>query len=48
MKTAQVFILETNRMVVAAKSGNMSAAGDQLKAMGKNACGTCHKAFKSK
>ena len=47
-KVSQAFITEADKMVAAAKSGDMGAAGKQLGAMGKNACGACHKPFREK
>jgi len=47
-KVAQAFVAESEKMVAAAKSGDMGVAGKQLGALGKGACGACHKPFRAK
>ena len=47
-KVAQAFVTESEKMVAAAKTGDMGAAGKQLGALGKGACGACHKPFRAK
>jgi cytochrome c556 len=39
---------ESAKLMTAAKSGDMGAIGAQVGALGKNACGGCHKAFRKK
>lgn len=47
-KVVQAFITESEKLAKVSKSGDINAFGAQFKAMGKNACGTCHKAFREK
>lgn len=37
---------ESAQLIVAAESGDPAAFGQQVGALGKNGCGTCHKAFR--
>ncbi|NQV82698.1 MAG: cytochrome c [Rhodospirillales bacterium] len=44
----QAFITESAKLAKVAEGGDMAAFGAQFKAMGENACGACHKAFREK
>jgi cytochrome c556 len=45
---AQRFAEESAKLVEVAQSGDMTAVGQQLGALGKNACGSCHETFREK
>jgi len=47
-KVTLAFISEADKMVAAAKTGDMGVLGKQLGIMGKGACGACHKPFRAK
>ena len=47
-KILDAFKTETAKLVKIADGGDVKAFGDQFKALGKNVCGTCHKAFREK
>ncbi|MBT3306197.1 MAG: cytochrome c [Alphaproteobacteria bacterium] len=47
-KVVQAFITESAKLAKVSEGGDMAAFGAQFKAMGKNACGACHKAFREK
>ena len=42
------FQMESAKLAKVAEDGDMKAFGAQYKAMAKNACGACHKAFREK
>jgi len=42
------FQMESAKLAKVAEGGDMKAFGAQYKAMAKNACGACHKAFREK
>jgi cytochrome c556 len=44
----KVLQVESAKLAEVAKSGDMAAIGAQVGALGKNACGACHKAFRQK
>ena len=47
-KVLEAFKAESAKLVKIADGGDVKAFTDQFKALGKNACGTCHKAFREK
>ncbi len=47
-KILDAFKTESAKLVKVADGVDVKAFGDQFKAMGKNACGTCHKALREK
>ena len=47
-KILDAFKTESAKLVKIADGGDVKAFGDQFKALGKNVCGTCHKAFREK
>ncbi len=47
-KVLTVFETEAAKLAEVAKTGDMAAAGAQLGALGKGACGGCHKSFREK
>ncbi len=47
-KVVDAFKTESAKLAKIAGGGDVKAFGDQFKAMGKNACGACHKAFREK
>jgi cytochrome c556 len=47
-KILDAFKTESAKLVKVADGGDVKAFGDQFKALGKNACGACHKAFREK
>jgi len=47
-KVAAAFVTESAKLAEISKSGDAKAAAKQLGAMGKNACGACHKPFREK
>ena len=47
-EVVDAFIVESDKLAKVAKSGDVAAFGAQFKAMGKNACGACHKKFREK
>ena len=47
-KGLDVFEAEAAKLAEVAKSGDMAAFGAQAGALGKNACGGCHKSFREK
>lgn len=46
-KAIDAFVAESEKLVKAVESGDMKAAGAQFAALGKDACGTCHKAYRA-
>lgn len=46
--TVMVLQDESAKLAQVAKSGDMAAIGAQVGALGKNACGACHKAYRKK
>ncbi len=47
-KVLDAFGAESAKLAKIADGGDVKAFGDQFKALGKNACATCHKAFREK
>jgi cytochrome c556 len=47
-QTAKSFAEESAKLAEVAKGGDMTAIGQQLGALGKNACGSCHQTFRAK
>ena len=47
-KVVEAFKAESAKLAKVAEGGDVKAFGDQFKALGKNACGACHKAFREK
>ncbi len=47
-ETAQRFAQESAKLAEVAQGGDMTAIGQQLGALGKNACGGCHGTFRAK
>ncbi len=47
-KVVEAFIVESDKLAKVAKSADIAAFRAQFKAMGKNACGACHKKFREK
>lgn len=47
-KVMMAFQMESAKLATIAEGGDIKAFGAQFKALGKNACGTCHKAFREK
>jgi cytochrome c556 len=47
-KVVMTFQMESAKLAKVAEGGDMKAFGAQYKAMAKNACGACHKAFREK
>lgn len=47
-KVVQAFITESEKLAKVAKTSDINAFNAQFKAMGKNACGACHKPFREK
>ena len=47
-KVTMAFIAEADRLVAAAGTGDKSAIGAQLGALGKNGCKACHDGFREK
>jgi len=47
-KVVEAFKTESAKLAKVADGGDMTAFGDQFKALGKNACSVCHKAFREK
>ncbi len=47
-KIIEAFKTESAKLAKIADGGDVKAFGDQFKVMGKNACATCHKAFREK
>ncbi len=47
-KVLDAFKVESAKLARIADGGDVKAFGDQFKALGKNACSTCHKAFREK
>jgi cytochrome c556 len=47
-QTAQSFGEESAKLAEVAQGGDMTAIGQQLGALGKNACGSCHETFRAK
>jgi len=47
-QAAKNFETESAKMVEVAEGGDMAAIGQQLGALGKNACGGCHETFREK
>jgi len=45
-KDAKAFETESAKLVAVAKGGDMKAIADQVAALGKEACGACHKDFR--
>ena len=46
-KDAMALETESAKLVEVAKGGDMKAIADQVAALGKNACGACHKDFRA-
>jgi len=44
----EAFVRESEMLAKVAKTGDMAAFGAQIGALGKNACGACHKPFREK
>lgn len=44
----EAFVRESAKLAKVAKTGDMAAFGAQIGALGKNACGACHKPFRQK
>jgi cytochrome c556 len=47
-KVLDAFLAEATKLAEISHSGDKQAFGAQFKAMGKNACGACHKNFRGK
>ena len=47
-KVSKSFIVEADKLAALAKKGDMKGAAKQIGALGKNACGACHKPFREK
>ncbi len=47
-QTAQSFAQESAKLAEVAQGGDMTAIGQQLGVLGKNACGSCHGTFRAK